>query len=68
LNFEVAGSSGQHTVQQTCQKSSQQLAQRSLEFLEVHKISEKSVQINSGSCVVSAKFNFSGFSSDAELT
>jgi hypothetical protein len=68
LNFEVADSSGQHTVQQTCQKSIQQLAQRSLEFLEEHKISERLVQINSGSCVVSAKFNFSSLSSDAVLT
>jgi hypothetical protein len=54
-------------VQQTCQKSSQQLAQRSLELLEVHKISERLVQINSGSCVISAKFDFSGLSSDAVL-
>lgn len=65
--FEVADRLGWHKVQQTCQKSSQQLAQRSLEFLEVHKVSERSVQINSGSCAISAKFGCSGVSSDAVL-
>ena len=54
-------------MQQTCQKSSQQSAQRSLKFLEVHKVSERSVQINSGSCVISVKFGCSDISSDSAL-
>ena len=49
-------------MQHTCQKNSQQLAQRSLEFLEVHKVSERLVLINLGSCVTSAKCGCSGIS------
>jgi hypothetical protein len=65
--FVVVDSSGSHKVQQTCQKSSQKMAQRSLAFLEVHEVSERSVQINIGSCVISAKFGCSGISCDAVL-
>ena len=54
-------------MQQICQKSSQQMAQRCSEFLKVHKVAERSVYINSGFCVITAKFGVRftiGISSD----
>jgi hypothetical protein len=57
LKFHVGSEwSGYQKVQEVCWKSSQKTKRRTSEFLKVHEVAERSDQINSGVCVVSAQF------------